>query len=111
MGVRTPGWRPVRLWIPLRTPVDRGPRDQLASDRRVYRQTCNGQPGAPKRAALLISFGACAWIEASGGPDMCAGRVERGFEVVEAAFAEVVRTQPGTGAARSEERRVGKECR
>jgi CubicO group peptidase (beta-lactamase class C family) len=65
----------------------------------VYRQTCNGQPGAPKRAALLISFGACAWIEAGGGPNMCAGRVERGFEVVEAAFAEVVRTQPGTGAA------------
>jgi hypothetical protein len=30
---------------------------------------------------------------------MCAGRVERGFEVVDAAFAEVVRTQPGTGAA------------
>ena len=30
---------------------------------------------------------------------MYAGRVERGFELVEAALAEVVRAQPGTGAA------------
>ena len=30
---------------------------------------------------------------------MHAGRVEQGFELVEAAFVEVVRGQPGTGAA------------
>jgi CubicO group peptidase (beta-lactamase class C family) len=30
---------------------------------------------------------------------MCAGRVERGFELVEEAFAEVVQEPPGTGAA------------
>jgi CubicO group peptidase (beta-lactamase class C family) len=40
-----------------------------------------------------------ASIEVEAGPDMCAGRVERGFELVQERFAEVVRKQPGTGAA------------
>jgi hypothetical protein len=30
---------------------------------------------------------------------MCAGRVEPGFELVEEGFSEVLRKQPGTGAA------------